>query len=327
MLQLKISIPALLALCAAAQASQSIGSATQIEKIVDGLVGERSQRLKVGDAVFANELLTTGDDSKGKFVFDDRATLQMGPLSQVRLDDFVHVSAPSSAPAFAFNVTRGALRFVSAPGAHKPYEVRTHNATIGVRGTAFAVRSTARRTDAVLYEGAIEVCLTNNGACRTLDKPCTSVAVTESGFTETHDVGAKDWSFDDACKRKPAPTPRRRHGAIEPPISPPPAPPPRRASRGQASPREAHGANLEPPRVEMPRPKPRRVAIVEPQPKRPHWPRRPYAPPFHDDPGRGGPPYDPPPYDPPLMRPPPVIFGGGPFHPHFPGGWGGRFPR
>lgn len=292
---LTISISALLALAAPARADQSIGSATLIEKSVEGLAGERNMRLKAGDAVYFNELLTTGLQSRGKFVLDDRATLQMGPSSQVRLDSFVYANASASAPAVAVNVTKGVLRLMSAPN-HKPYEVRTHNASIGVRGTAFAVRSTERRTDAVLYEGAIEVCLPNGGACRTLGKPCTIVAVTDAGFSQTRAVGAGDWSFDDACRPKVAPKPKR-HGAVAPP------PAPRKVL-----------ARLDPPHADATRPHSSRRRIVNAEPAHPRRQRRPY--PIYDEPG----PVDYAPVDPPVRRFPPVIFGGG-------GGWGGHFPQ
>lgn len=310
-----IPFSALLALSAPACAEQTIGSASLIEKTVEGLTGERSMRLKIGDAVYFNELLTTGLESRGKFVFDDRATLQMGPSSQVRLDSFVYANAP----AVAFNLTKGAFRFISASG-HKGYEVRTHNASVGVRGTAFAVRSTERRTDAVLYEGAIEVCLPNGGACRQLDKPCTFVAVTDAGFTPTREIGAKDWSFDDTCR--PKTQPRRRHGAAEPPASaPPPVVTPRRHAALHAAPkvRISRETSFEPPRPRRP----------------PHRPRP--IPPVYDDPE----PDDMPDYPPRVRRFPPGLFhppgygGGGPFHPRFPGkfpgafpgSWGGHFPQ
>lgn len=309
-----IPFSALIALSAPACAEQTIGSAALIEKTVEGLSGERSMRLKVGDAVYFNELLTTGLESRGKFIFDDRATLQMGPSSQVRLDSFVYANAP----AVAFNLTKGAFRFISAAG-HKRYEVRTHNASVGVRGTAFAVRSTERRTDAVLYEGAIEVCLPNGGACRQLDKPCTFLAVTDAGFTPTRAVGAKDWSFDDTCR--PKTQPRRRHGAAEPPASaPPPAVTPRRHAALHAAPkvRISRETSFEPPRPRRP----------------PHRPRP--IPPVYDD----GP-DDVPDYPPRVRRFPPGLFhppgygGGGPLHPRFPGkfpgafsgSWGGHFPQ
>jgi hypothetical protein len=160
-----ISIFALLAASAPACARQSIGSATLIEKIVEGVEPDRRQSLKLGDAVFLDERLETGEESRGKFLFDDRATLQMGPLSQVRLDSFVYANAP----AVAFNATKGIFRFVSAPRGHKGYEVRTPNASISVRGTAFGVRSSPLRTDAVLDDGSIELCPHYGAGCPVLD--------------------------------------------------------------------------------------------------------------------------------------------------------------
>lgn len=323
-----ISVSALLALTAPVCAEQAIGSASLIEKTVEGLTADRSMRLKTGDAVYLNELLTTGQEAKGKFHFDDRATLQMGPHSQVRLDNFVYANAP----AVAFNVTKGAFRFMSAGANHQPYEVRTNNATIGVRGTTFAVRSTELRTDAVLYEGAIEVCLPNGGQCRTLDAPCTVVAVTTAGFTETRKFGATDWSFDDACRPNPAPRPEPRHrqGAADPPASAPPPMTSRRMASTPPAPRKVQMARAEPPRLERVRPRPVRIIDARPEPVRSRWPRRPPHPPVYDD---RGPEYgydDPPPR---VVRVPPVIFhppfgGGRPFPPRYPGGgWGGgHFP-
>lgn len=315
------SLSALLALGANARAEQTpadstIGAAASIEKIVEGLTADRNMRLKAGDAVFFNELLTTGQESNGKFVFDDRATLQMGPQSQVRLDNFVYAKA-GGAPGVAFNVTKGALRFISAAGAHKPYEVRTNRTTIGVRGTAFAVRSNDLRTDAVLYDGAIEVCLPKGGECRMLDKPCTTVSVTDAGFVETRAVGQGDWTFDEQCRPKPAPIQKRRHGAAEPPASPPPAVAPRRMTRAEP-PRSA------PPRHEATRPvePPQRRAAADPV--GPRWPSRPTRTTtvVYEDAD------DTPVYAPPRFPVrPPIVFGG-PFFPRFPGGgWGGHFPQ
>ncbi|QGM98347.1 FecR family protein [Methylocystis parvus] len=342
MRNLTLSFSALLALCAPAKAEQTpananIGSATLIEKVVEGLTAERNMRLKAGDAVYFNELLTTGQESQGKFIFDDRATLQMGPQSQVRLDNFVYAGNSGGAPAVAFNVTKGALRLISATGAHKPYEVRTNRTTIGVRGTSFAVRSNDLRTDAVLYEGVIDVCLPNGGACRTLDKPCTTISVTDAGFVETRAVGARDWTFDEECRPAPAPIRKRRHGAAEPPPSPPPVVAPRRAAlqdpepprrtvrvepprESEAPPRKVRAAHVEPPRTEIARPAPPPPRVVA-EPVRPRWPRRPH-PPVYEDAEDYTPVY-------PAQRfpvRPPIIFGGGLFRPHFPGGgWGGSY--
>ncbi len=199
-------------------AEETIGSASSIEKDVQGVSGGRSMRLSPGDAVYFDELLTTGASSRGKFVFSDRTNLQMGPSSRVKLDNFVY----SGRSGATFGVAKGAFRFVSAPGEHKGYEVRTPTATIGVRGTNFGVRATPSRTDAVLYSGAIEVCDSSGAACRVLDKPCTFVTVTRAGMTEIKRVGKNDWSFDKTCKGAPPPADQ---GANPPPSPDPSAPP------------------------------------------------------------------------------------------------------
>lgn len=173
-------------------------------------------RLDVGDEVYIDEILTTSAASRGKFVFDDRTDLQMGPSSRVKLDNFVY----SGNTGVVFNAAKGVFRFVSSPGGHKGYEVRTPTATIGVRGTTFGVRATPRRTDAVLIDGAIEVCQASGGNCRTLETPCTFVTVTASGVTRPKTFRSNDWRFDsNSCK-----LPGRRGG--NEPASPGAAPPP-----------------------------------------------------------------------------------------------------
>lgn len=327
MRSLAVSLSALLVVSAPLRAEEKIGSAVSIEKEVAGVAGDRNMRLKVGDDVFFQELLTTGAGSRGKFVFDDRAKLEMGPLSQVKLDSFVFASAP----AVAFNAAKGVFRFASAPGGHKGYEVRTPKASIGVRGTAFGVRATPERTDAVLYDGAIEVCLPAGGACRTLSEPCSFVTVTDAGFTTTRDVGPADWSFDDACKKRKGP--RRRQGAIESPKSaPPPQMAPRRAAaqppgRGRTAAPKAQAARAEPSQLADFRPRPS-YARLAPQPVAPGRPPRvrpwrPYDPtiarpaPVDDYP-------PPPPFYPPRPRPypgpyfPPVGHGDPIYRPPFP---------
>jgi outer membrane immunogenic protein len=192
----------LCALSVPAAAEEAIGNAASVEKDVQGATSGRSARLSTGDTVYFDEVLTTGADSRARLAFVDRTAMQMGPSSKVRLDSFVY----SAGSGVVFNAAKGAFRFVSTPGAHKGYEVRTPTATIGVRGTIFAARVLpGGRTDAVIYSGAIEVC-DRGGVCRTLDRPCTFVTVTASGITQPRTIGKNDWSFDRACKGAPPPS-------------------------------------------------------------------------------------------------------------------------
>ncbi|TDX63524.1 FecR family protein [Methylosinus sp. sav-2] len=179
-----------------AMAEPAIGSAATIEKDVRGEIAERAAaKLAVGDEIFAQEVLLTGTESRGKFVFQDRTDLQLGPSSRVKLDNFVY----SGENGVTFNAAKGVFRFVSAPAGHKDYVVRTPNATIGVRGTAFGVRVVFGRTDVVLYDGAVEVCSILGGLCRTLASACTFVTVTGDFVTPPQPLGREDWSFDDSC--------------------------------------------------------------------------------------------------------------------------------
>ncbi len=183
------------ALASPAMAELAIGAAASIEKDVRGETAARAANIVVGDEIFAQEVLLTGSDSRGKFVFQDRTDLQLGPSSRVKLDNFVY----SGENGVAFNAAKGLFRFVSAPAAHKDYVVRTPNATIGVRGTIFGVRVVFGRTDVVLYDGAVEVCAIDGGGCRLLGSPCTFVTVSGGAVTQPQTLGRGDWSFDDSC--------------------------------------------------------------------------------------------------------------------------------
>jgi len=212
----------LLILGAPSLAQERIGGAAAIQNDVRGAVSEGVTKLNVGDGVYANEVITTAADSSGRFTFKDRTDVQIGPVSRVKLDDFVY---SGERPA-VFSATKGVFRFISAPAAHGAYEVHTPTATIGVRGTSFGVRAVSGRTDAVLYGGVIEVCQASGGKCRTLDSPCTFVSVTNRGVTDPRKLGSKDWSFDNSCK-----LPRRSDNRPGDPGTPlpgdaPPAQPP-----------------------------------------------------------------------------------------------------
>jgi opacity protein-like surface antigen len=191
-----------------ALADAKIGDATRVEKQVSS---ERIAHLSIGDPVYANETISTAAASKGVFTFEDRTTLQVGPSSKVKLNSFIY--SAGSGKNVTFNAAKGLFRFVSSPGAHEPYQVKTPTALIGVRGTVFFVRVRPGATDAGIERGSIEVCPKDGGACQVLDTPCTFVTVTPSGMTQPKAVGKDDWSFDGQC------SPARR---ADNPDSPPP---------------------------------------------------------------------------------------------------------
>jgi outer membrane immunogenic protein len=195
-MRIGVCLFAILALSTPVVASDRIGDARVIQKDVRGAIEDHNTQISVGDDVYMGETVTTASESRARFTFNDQSSLQMGPSSRVRLDNFVY----SGGGASAYSAIKGAFRFASSPAAHEPYEVKTPTATIGVRGTNFGVRVLPGRTDAVLYSGVIEACSIATGACRTLSQPCTIVTVTRDGVTAPKAVGRRDWSFDNSCK-------------------------------------------------------------------------------------------------------------------------------
>lgn len=139
------ALVAVYGMVAPARAQQNIGVVTLVENDVTGVVAGQSAQLKVGDEVYVNEAISTGAGSKVRITFQDRTDLQIGAGSHVKLDSHIYSGNSGAAPV-VFNATKGVFRFVSASGAHAPYQIRTPTATIGVRGTIFDVRVTPTHT-------------------------------------------------------------------------------------------------------------------------------------------------------------------------------------
>jgi hypothetical protein len=177
----------------AAVAQESIGDARVIQRDVAGSLGDNHRRVSQGDQVFADEVITTSVASLAQLELVDLTSMSIGPSAQVKLDRFVYRKAGK--PTMVINVARGAFRFVSAPGDHKSYEVRTPTATIGVRGTRFDVLSTQGRTDVVLHDGAIDLCRAGSGNCRRLHPGQTST-ITPKVFTRPAPFTPDKWSFE-----------------------------------------------------------------------------------------------------------------------------------
>jgi hypothetical protein len=96
--------------------------------------------LKMGDAIYSNDVITTGADSSLRITFVDQTSLALGARSQVTLDRFVF----SGDRQFVITAARGTFRFTSG-GMEKPaYKVNTPTSTMGVRGTVVEFHVDAR---------------------------------------------------------------------------------------------------------------------------------------------------------------------------------------
>jgi hypothetical protein len=82
---------ALAAGVAGAEAQEHIGSTALAHNEVTRDLSGASAPLVAGDSVFRNEVVRTGPDSTAKLIFLDSTNLGVGPVSSVKLDQFVYV--------------------------------------------------------------------------------------------------------------------------------------------------------------------------------------------------------------------------------------------
>jgi ferric-dicitrate binding protein FerR (iron transport regulator) len=144
-------------LARAAWAGDRIGAATVANNEVVRVEGGSGAAIQRDDDVFRDESVRTGPDSSAKFVFLDATNLALGPVSTVKLDRFVYSDQNTYTHA-AVNLAKGAFRFSSGGSPKEAYEIRSGNATIGVRGTILDILSEPGRTAVTLVEGQAVVC-------------------------------------------------------------------------------------------------------------------------------------------------------------------------
>lgn len=141
----------------AVAAEDGIGATAIARNDVARVETGKDAALASGDPVFRNETVRTGTDSDAKFVFSDETNLALGPLSRVTLDRFVYNDDKSYGRA-ALKLAKGAFRFTTGQSEKDAYEIRTGNATIGVRGTVLDIQSESARSVITLVEGKAVVC-------------------------------------------------------------------------------------------------------------------------------------------------------------------------
>ena len=181
--------------------------------------------IRADDAVFRDESLRTGKDSSARFVFVDSTHLALGPISTVKLDRFVYNDEKTYSQA-AVNLAKGAFRFTSGTSPKDAYEIRTGNATIGVRGTILDILSQPGRTVVTLVEGQAVICprgrydgdprklnahQLKKYHCGELITPGDTIIVTSEGAKG----GARPFSFAEAaCGSNPELCSRAEHAGL-----------------------------------------------------------------------------------------------------------------
>ena len=110
----------------------TIGNATATKNKVEGVVGSKTEPIAKGTNLYTNEVVRTGDASVADLKFLDDSTMNVGPISEVKLDKFVY--DPGGSGSVVINATKGAFRFVTGKQDQKSYQIKTPYGTLGIRG-------------------------------------------------------------------------------------------------------------------------------------------------------------------------------------------------
>ena len=128
------AVAALVAMQATAFAQDpTIGNATATKNKVEGVMGAKTEPIAKGSGLYTNEVVRTGDASVADLKFLDDSTMNVGPISEVKLDKFVYDPNGTSG-AVVIEATKGAFRFVTGKQDQKVYQIKTPYGTLGIRG-------------------------------------------------------------------------------------------------------------------------------------------------------------------------------------------------
>jgi hypothetical protein len=116
--------------------------------------------------IFSGETVATGRDARVVLRFSDGGIFALQPETRFRIDDYRFSGRVDGRERSYVSLVKGGLRAITgAIGRHskRNFRVVTPAATIGVRGTQYAIRYTSTLVASV-SDGEIELC--NGGGCR-----------------------------------------------------------------------------------------------------------------------------------------------------------------
>src|SRR5436309_1463212 len=105
-------------------AQSDIGAAALAKNDVSRELSGANGPVGVGDPVFPNEVVRTGEDSATKLVFRDSTNLALGPRARVVLDRFVFDPSQSS-EGLGVTLAKGVFRFTTGNLKKTAYSVNT----------------------------------------------------------------------------------------------------------------------------------------------------------------------------------------------------------
>ncbi len=136
-----------------ALAADAIGRVTKIEGTAFAQSANERRDLGLGDKIFEQDTITTGESSLLNLRFKDKTRFELGPEATLIASKYKYNQNPDD--KVSMKVAKGAFRFVTGLVAkEKPenMEVETAVATIGIRGTNVVGEADATSATIILLE-------------------------------------------------------------------------------------------------------------------------------------------------------------------------------
>lgn len=143
----------------AGAAAPSSGSVTFLGGQATRQSGGKVEKLALGSLVYRDDLVETGARTRLEIKLPDKSVIRLGPQSKLRLATAVFRRGAEDRQVSA-NLVVGQIwaKVEKAVGGQSRFEVQTHNAVAGVRGTTFRVDARQDRSCVVkVYSGAVAV--------------------------------------------------------------------------------------------------------------------------------------------------------------------------
>lgn len=159
----------------AATQPQPVGQVVWIKgSVKDVDANNVSKPLARRGVVFEKDTIESDDSGSGEIVFSDNTILSITPGTQIKIEQYQysHGAAPSK-DKYIVNLAKGGFRTISgaiAKSNPSNYQVNTPVATIGVRGTQWAVEINGISLNVKIEKGSIEISTPKGKAVLDKDK-------------------------------------------------------------------------------------------------------------------------------------------------------------
>lgn len=151
-----------------AEAADPMGAVVAVQGRPTAAGPGGSRPLSAGSDLFEGDTIVVGDGN-AQLQLDDGTKIVVGPSSRLILQAYLRRNA-TTASKVGIKALRGTFRFITGKSPKAAYNIRTSNATIGIRGTGFDF-SVKNRTLLAVLEGAVKL-RGNNGRAVNIGAGC-----------------------------------------------------------------------------------------------------------------------------------------------------------